>query len=79
MSIHKNYNRLSVAECGYVNDLFNRLIPEMREAGIAVKGDDRAEHAVEAIATWIVESDEKTPVESRDIWERAREQGDLEG
>jgi hypothetical protein len=59
MAIHKNYELLTAEEKTIVDEwifsksLFRRAFDEF---GIRLSGDDSVERAVEAVATWIIES-----------------------
>lgn len=56
--IHKNYDLLSVDEKSFVDVLFREAFAKAKDGalGYSLLGDDRAEYAVEAVATWLVES-----------------------
>lgn len=56
MSIHENYNKISIMEREAVDQAFDAAQNVLTDFGINVAGDDRAEKLVEAIATYIVES-----------------------
>lgn len=56
MPIHYNYDNIDRQTREDVDDLFDGVFRHMKEIGYEVSGDDRAEHLVEAIATYIVES-----------------------
>jgi hypothetical protein len=71
--IHKNYLILTDAERAFVDAMFTHAYPEAREYGFRLAGDDRAERAVEAMATWVVESRSKVPVEALSYADRRRE------
>ena len=56
--IHKNYELLSYEEKEFVDAMFSRNVFKQAaaELGYPLAGDDRAEQAVEAVSTWLVES-----------------------
>lgn len=56
MSIHKNYLTLTQVEKEYVDDLFSDAFKLAHVRGVPLDGGDKAERAVEAFATWVVES-----------------------
>ena len=55
---HKNYELLSYEEKEFVDAMFSRDVFKQAaaELGYPLAGDDRAEQAVEAVSTWLVES-----------------------
>ena len=56
MSIHNNFNKLTTKENQLVEYLIHQAFAEGSYNKIRLCGDDRVEHVVEAIATWIIES-----------------------
>lgn len=55
--IHKNYLLLDKAEKDFLDNLISEAFDQSPEAiGFRLLGDDSAEIAVEAIATWFLES-----------------------
>lgn len=56
MSIHVNYEKMTEDQRADVDDCFQGVYDYLSDMGYPVAGDDRAEHLVEAIATYIVES-----------------------
>lgn len=58
MNIHQNYEKLTVREKEWVDELFTHCFRHNGEFGtyIPLKTDDAAERAVEAVAKWVVES-----------------------
>lgn len=56
MSIHENYNKISIMEREATDQAFEAAQAALVDFGIRVTGDDRAEKLIEAIATYIVES-----------------------
>ena len=56
MSIHKNYLKLTPDEKKLVDRLINHCMVQARKKNMHLAGDDRCEVAVEALATWVIES-----------------------
>lgn len=59
MAIHDNYEEFEKnhkAMAKHVDNMFNLIYKYGRKHNIPLRGDDRAERVVEAIATYIVES-----------------------
>lgn len=56
--IHKNYKRLKWHEKNLIADVLRIFESSAKAYAIPIKGDDRLERVVEAMATCIVESDE---------------------
>jgi hypothetical protein len=56
MTIHVNYEKLTEKEKEFVDTQFKAIFYGAEIEGIALHGDDKAERAVEAMATWIIES-----------------------
>ena len=57
MSIHVNYETMSEAERDIVDECFQGIFDHLSAYGYPVANDDRAERLVEAISTYIVESE----------------------
>lgn len=56
MAIHDNYTKLNKAEIEAVDEAFKAAGAVLRAHNIRTCGDDRAERVVEALATWVKES-----------------------
>jgi hypothetical protein len=56
MAIHNNYSNIDRETRKMVDDCFQGVFDHLSAFGYKPSGDDRAEHLVEAIATYIVES-----------------------
>jgi hypothetical protein len=57
--IHNNYDKLTDRERHFVDNIFKDMFEAAKFLGIKLAGDDRAEYAVEAVATWLLESKEE--------------------
>lgn len=57
MAIHVNYEAMGEAEREVVDECFQAVYDHLSHLGYKLAGDDRAEHLVEAIATYIIESE----------------------
>lgn len=58
MGVHNNYLKLRDDERDFVDEMMGVIFYYRKtdHPQIKLAGDDRAEHVVEAIATWIMES-----------------------
>ena len=56
MSIHKNYLKLTPDEKKLVDRMTTRCMLQALQKDVHLVGDDRCEVAVEALATWVIES-----------------------
>jgi hypothetical protein len=59
MSIHKNYLTLSAKQRMVVDDAFLAVVVVFRDGKQYPAMDDRAERLVEALATYVAESNEE--------------------
>jgi hypothetical protein len=58
MTIHNFYSILTAKEKEFVDQMFSRQMYKIgkEKLGHPLRGDDSVEHAVEAVARWVVES-----------------------
>jgi hypothetical protein len=56
IDIHAHYDLLTETERKFVDQQFRRIFQDAKTAGIALRGDDDAERAVDALAALILSS-----------------------
>lgn len=63
--IHNNYLKLTDTERALIDGAMSRMFADGKFEGIRLLGDDTAEYAVEALATWVVKSRAAFPAHAR--------------